>query len=138
MTELREHQTEIPLSRKTLWFSFVGAFAFLYLRTFLLPNTPFAVVDDQSLFFARAGHMVQGQVPYRDFFEIVTPGTELLYSAAFRLFGIHAWIMPAWAIVVGLAFYGLITFIANKVLREPAYGFQRGFFLSSISIAVST
>jgi hypothetical protein len=46
---------------------------FLFLRTFLLPATPFAATDDQSLFFARAVRIVQGQVPYRDFFEIVTP-----------------------------------------------------------------
>jgi hypothetical protein len=129
MTELRERQTEIPLSRKKLGFSFAGAFAFLYLRTLLLPNTPFAVLDDQSLFFARAGHMVQGQVPYRDFFEIVTPGTELLYSAAFRLFGIHAWIMPAWAIAAGLAFFGLITFISNKVLRGTSVWLPAWLFL---------
>jgi hypothetical protein len=129
MTKLREHQTEIPLSRKKLGFSFAGTFAFLYLRTFLLPNTPFAALDDQSLFFARAEHMVQGQIPYRDFFEIVTPGTELLYSAAFRLFGIHAWIMPAWAIAVGLAFFGLITFISNKVLRGTSVWLPAWLFL---------
>ena len=129
MPEQREHPTDTSLSSKALLFSFAGAFAFLYLRTFLLPGTPFAALNDQTLFFARATHMVGGQVPYRDFFEIVTPGTELIYSTAFRLLGIHAWIMPAWAIIVGLAFYGIITFIASKVLRGPSVWLPAWLFL---------
>jgi hypothetical protein len=116
MTELRHQQSAIPVSRKAFGLSFAAAFAFLYLRTFLLPGTPFAVLDDQTLFFARATHMLQGQAPYRDFFEIVTPGTELLYAAAFRLLGVHAWVMPAWAMVMGLASFGFVTSIAKKVL----------------------
>jgi hypothetical protein len=97
-----------------------GACAFLYLRTFLLPAIPFAVTDDQSLFFARATRMVQGQIPYRDFFEIVTPGTDLIYAAGFRLFGIHAWVIPMWTITTGLAFSVVITYIAAKILRGPS------------------
>jgi len=129
MTEQREYQAEMPLSRRASVFSFAGAVVFLYLRTFLLPKTPFAALDDQTLFFARAGHMVQGQVPYRDFFEIVTPGTDLLYYAAFRLMGVHAWIMPAWAIAVGLAFYATLTSIAKKVLRGPSVWLPAWLFL---------
>jgi hypothetical protein len=96
-----------------------GACAFLYLRTFLLPAIPFAMTDDQSLFFARATRIVAGQIPYRDFFEIVTPGTDLIYAAGFRLFGIHAWVVPMWTIATGLAFCLVITYIAVKILRGP-------------------
>jgi hypothetical protein len=120
VTDSRAQQTLPSLSRKHFVLFLAGAGAFLYFRTFLLPATPFAVADDQSLFFARAARIVQGQVPYRDFFEIVTPGTDLIYAAAFRLFGIHAWIMPMWTIATGLAFSVVITHIAAKIIRGPS------------------
>jgi hypothetical protein len=50
----------------------------------------------------------------------VTPGTDLLYAAGFRLFGIHAWIMPMWMIATGLAFALVITYIAHKIFRGPS------------------
>ena len=113
-------QMEPSVSRMHFVLFFAGAWAFLYLRTFLLPATPFAATDDQSLFFARAARIIQGQVPYRDFFEIVTPGTDLIYAAGFRLFGIHAWIMPIWIIAMGLAFSLVITYIAAKIIHGPS------------------
>jgi hypothetical protein len=110
-------QTEPSFSRMHLVLFLAGAGVFLYLRTFLLPATPFAATDDQSLFFARAVRIVQGQVPYRDFFEIVTPGTDLIYALGFRLFGVHAWVMPMWTIATGLAFCLLITYIAAQIVH---------------------
>jgi hypothetical protein len=85
MTWPDAQQTEPSLSRMHLVLFLAGAGVFLYLRTFLLPATPFAATDDQSLFFARAVCIVQGQVPYRDFFEIVTPGTDLIYAVGSKL-----------------------------------------------------
>ncbi len=99
--------------------SFAGALVFLYLRTFLLPAIPFVGTGDQILFFSRAARVVHGQVPYRDFFELVPPGTDLLYAAAFRLFGIHAWVMQAWGIAIGLALCCVVTRIASRILRGP-------------------
>src|SRR5215813_9462619 len=110
-----------------LWFA--GAFAYLYLRTFLLPNIPFAGIGDQILFFSRAARMVHGQVLYRDFFELVTPGTEFLYAVAFYVFGVHAWVMQAWAILVGLAFVGVITWLASKILSGKMVLLPSLFFL---------
>ena len=68
------------LSRAVLGLSVTGALVFLYLRTFLLPATPFVAIGDQVLFFTRALRIMNGQVLYRDFFELVTPGTDLLYA----------------------------------------------------------
>jgi len=113
-------QTEPPISHIHLVLFLAGAGVFLYLRTFLLPAAPFAATDDQSLFFARAVRILQGQVPYRDFLEIVTPGTELIYAVGFRLFGVHAWVMPMWTIATGLAFSLLITYIAAQIVDGPS------------------
>jgi hypothetical protein len=96
------------------------ALVFLYLRTFLYRGIPFVTSDDQDLFFARAVRILHGHVPYRDFFEIVTPGTEWLYAAAFHLFGVHAWIVDAWAVLVGSAFCALITRIAQHLFSGSA------------------
>jgi hypothetical protein len=119
MIEPNPPQAAGRLSPASLVLFLAGVFAFLYLRTFLLPVTPFINTSDQILFFSRATHLVHGQVLYRDVFELVTPGTELIYAAAFRLFGIHAWIMQAWAIVLGLALVGVITRISSRILHGP-------------------
>ena len=94
-----------------------GATAFLYLRTFLFPATPFIAHDDQTLFFIRAVRILHGQTLYRDFFEFVPPGTDLLYAVGFRLFGIHAWLLQAWSIVLGLGLFSIVTLLAR---RRPA------------------
>jgi hypothetical protein len=50
---------------------------------------------------------------------------DLLYAAAFRLFGIHAWIMEAWAIALGLALCWVITGIASRILHSaPISNFE--------------
>lgn len=114
MTDFRA-QPATPLSRTRLALFLAGAAVFLYLRTFLLPATPLAATDDQTLFFARAVRILRGQVPYRDFFEIVTPATDLIYAIGFRIFGVHAWVMPMWTMATGLAFSLLITCIAAQI-----------------------
>ena len=117
MTERKPPYAAEHLSRYLLALSFGGVLIFLYLRTFLLPATPFVGIGDQILFFARAARMAHGQVLYRDFFELVPPGTDLLYAAGFRLFGIHSWVMQAWGIALGLALCCVITLIASRILR---------------------
>jgi len=95
------------------------ALIFLYLETFLLPTTPFVADHDQILFFARALRLTHGQVLYRDVFELVTPGTDLLYAAGFRVFGVHAWVLQAWAVVLGLTLFCVVTLIAGRLFRGP-------------------
>jgi hypothetical protein len=107
------------LSRFTFAASFVSALIFLYLRTFVFPATPLVAGGDQVLFFVRGLRMTHGQVLYRDFFEVVTPGTDLLYAATFRIFGVHAWIMPAWCIALGLALACIITRISSRMFCGP-------------------
>ena len=117
MTERVPLHPEVRLSRSIYIVFFAAALLFLYLRTFLFPAIPFLANGDQALFFVRAARIAHGQVLYRDFFELVTPGTELLYAAVFRLFGIHVWIMQAWGIVLGLALLVVITRIASRMFR---------------------
>ncbi len=110
---------ERRFSRSHLALALFAATAFLYLRTFLLPATPIVAHDDQTLFFARAVHILHGQVLYRDFFEFVPPATDLLYAAGFRLFGVHAWLLQAWSIALGLALFCVVTLLARRILHGP-------------------
>jgi hypothetical protein len=118
MTEITPRAGE-QLSRTYLALAIAGAAAFLYLRTFLLPATPVIAHDDQTIFFARAVNILHGQILYRDFFEFVPPGTDLLYAAGFRLFGVHAWLLQSWSIALGLALFCLVTQLASRILRGP-------------------
>jgi hypothetical protein len=118
------------LSRLTPAFALAGAFLFLYLRNFLVRGIPFEVLGDQHQFFARAVRIVHGQVPYRDFFAFITPGTEYLYAAGFRVFGVHAWLIAAWTVVVGLAFCWLLTWMAARLLPARLCLLPALFFLA--------
>jgi len=106
--------------RKTcIIFSLAGALGFLYLRTFLLPATPLAAYGDEIHYFLHAVRMMHGQLPYRDFFTFVLPGTDVLYAAVFRLLGVRQWVAQALIVAVGWLLAVVITWVASKVLSGP-------------------
>jgi hypothetical protein len=93
---------------------------FLYLRTFLLPAVPFLTVGDESHYFLHALRMMHGQLPYRDYFTFVPPGTDLLYAGIFRLMGVHQWVVQGLLIFLGLLLTGIVIWNAQKVLRPSS------------------
>jgi hypothetical protein len=107
------------LSHSSFFLVCLGTLFFLYLRCFLITGVPLVVTGDESLFWGRAVHVLHGQMVYRDFFELVSPGTDLLYAAVFKVFGIHAWVMRAFAVAVGMTMFVVMTWIAGKILRGP-------------------
>ena len=48
-------------------------FAICYLREFVLPHAPVMSWADQMLFATNGARIVAGQMPYRDYFQFVTP-----------------------------------------------------------------
>jgi hypothetical protein len=103
-------------SRPLLWL-LPAATAFVYLEVFILIHTPLLAQDDQSIYFYNATRILRGQMIYRDFFQFTPPGTELLYAALFKLFGIHAWIPSVMLIFVGVSLTWLSVFVSAKVLK---------------------
>jgi hypothetical protein len=99
-----------------LWF-LPAAVAFLYLEVFMLPHIPLLARDDQSIYLLNATRMLYGQVMYRDFFQFTPPGTELLYSALFRWFGVRAWIPQGILILIGVGLTWLGIVISAKLMR---------------------
>ena len=106
------------LSRSWVYGAGLVAFLFLFLRHFVLPCVPLAELGDQLLFFARAQHILHGSVIYRDFFEVVPPGNDLLDAAILHAFGLHSWVIPAVDVAVGLAMFAVITLTAAEILER--------------------
>jgi hypothetical protein len=107
--------TEIPGHRIVLFL--MVALLFLYLRSFFFPGTPLAAQYDAVFFFEHAKRILLGQVPFRDFFEFVMPGTDLLYAGIFRVFGVHAWLAADIVILLGLALTAVVLRISQKIFH---------------------
>jgi hypothetical protein len=68
----------------------LAAAVFVYLQLFILPDIPLLDHGDQTIYLFNAARMLEGQVMYRDFFQFTPPGTEFVYLALFKLFGVRA------------------------------------------------
>ena len=102
-------------SRFVPWF-LLCSLVFLYLQNFLLPYTPLYYSNDAIIFLNHAARMLDGEVIYRDFFQITTPGSELLFFILFKLFGPRAWVHNAVMIALGLSLAWLCLAISRKVI----------------------
>jgi hypothetical protein len=108
----------------------VLAAAFLYLIQFRLPFTPIFTGGDENLLLPDATRMLEGQIIYRDFFELVTPGLAVTNLGLFKLFGVRVWIPEISLLLLGLGLASLITLISQKVLRGPAVYLPSVLFLT--------
>jgi hypothetical protein len=97
--------------------SLLFALVFLYLRTFLLPATPFVAFGDEIHYFLHAVRMLHGEAPYRDFFTFVFPGTDLLYYTVFRITGVHQWVAQGLIVTLGLLLTCAVTWVSSSILR---------------------
>src|SRR5260370_25906641 len=98
----RQEKASARNYRSLYLISLLSSTAFLYLRTFLLPATPLNAFGDEIHYFLHAVRMLHGELPYRDFFTFVFPGTDLLYAEGFRIFGVHQWVAPGLILLLGL------------------------------------
>src|SRR5438067_1787248 len=82
----RSHFPQV-LSLGRTWRPYVvfAALAFLYFYPFLrtLPK-----VSDEGTLIDGAVRVIQGEVPYRDFFEVMAPGTFYWLAGFFQIFGV--------------------------------------------------
>jgi len=99
----------------TSFFLFASG-AFVYLRCFPLFGVPYAQLGDSDLFVDDAMRMVEGQVIYRDFAQAILPGTELVYLALFKLFGVRAWIPSALTVALAVALAWASWRISRRIL----------------------
>jgi len=97
-------------------FFLLATFVYLYLILFVLPGTPVYLDGDGDVYLANAKRMFEGEVMYRDFAQFTTPGTEVVYSALFNIFGPRLWVGNAMLVVLGLTLAWLTLRISRKVL----------------------
>lgn len=98
----------------------IGIFAFLscYLQRFIFACTPVLPWGDGIMWLESGAHILRGEMPYRDYFQLTTPGTDALYALLLRLCGSRAW-MPDLLTAVILSLAAVLTaLIAKHVLRK--------------------
>ncbi|MFN0121549.1 MAG: hypothetical protein ACKV2V_13735 [Blastocatellia bacterium] len=92
------------MSRRIATILFLAfCFSFLYLRAFLWPHTPYWLAGDGVIFLNNAWRMLHGEALYRDFLQITTPGTDLLFLLTLQLFGPAAWAQNVLVLCLGMA-----------------------------------
>lgn len=94
-------------------------FAVCYFSSFVFLNVPIVLWGDQVGFFNAGSRIVLGQLPYRDYFQIVLPGTDLTYALLISRFGLQLWI-PNLVMACLVAMTALLmTLIASHLMRGP-------------------
>jgi hypothetical protein len=92
-------------------------FAAYYFRAFIFPNIPLQPNGDQLGFLHAGSRLAAGELPYRDYFQIVPPGTDLVYAALIRLFGLKLWIPHVVMAVLAATTALLMTLITARIVR---------------------
>ena len=93
------------------------AAVYLYFHLFALAAP--ILRDGDQWFFAQSGaRIVAGELPYRDLFEMMTPGMDLVYACSFWLFGQKFVVANMLFLLIALVFVYLVTIIARAVLDD--------------------
>ncbi len=90
---------------------------FIYLQVFALPCTPRLASGDQAIYLQNATRILDGEMIYRDYDHFTFPGTDLVYAALFKCFGVRAWIPQAMLVFLGTLTVWLIILISRKLMN---------------------
>lgn len=85
--------------------------------------------NDQMLFATNGTRILAGQLPYRDYFQFLTPGTDLVYSFLFRWFGVRLWVADLTMVFLATAAAWLMMLAARRVLHGMALAMPPLFFI---------
>lgn len=97
----------------------VSAFAFVscFFRLFIFPHTPVLPVGDAVGFFESGSRIVVGQLPYRDFVEILPVGADVTYAALIKLFGPYTWVPAIVMTFLAAGCAALVTLVSRRITR---------------------
>ena len=102
-------------TRATAWF-LAALGTFLCLQLFVLPDASVFLGGDQWIYMMEARRMLEGQVIYRDFFEFLPAGIDLVYKILLDTFGPRAWIPNAALVLLGVSLAGLCVMLSKQIL----------------------
>ena len=133
-TEFQETQSEPrPIAqdrpRLIITISVLLTFLTCYLRDFVLLNVPTMSWSDQMLFATNGTRILAGQMPYRDYFQFLTPGTDLIYSLLFQWLGVELWIPNLTMACLATLAVCLMMMAARRLLRGLALGLPALFLI---------
>ncbi len=90
---------------------------FIFLQVFSLPCTPRLATGDQAIYLHNATRVLDGELIFRDYDHFTLPGTDVVYAALFKCFGVRAWIPQAVLVFLGTVMVWLIISISEKLMR---------------------
>ncbi len=94
----------------------VLGFTSSYFQQFIFPAVPLVPWGDQVMWLQNGIRILGGRLPYRDYFQLTTPGTDLFYALLLGVWGTRAWIPNLMMAFLGAGAALLITLIARRVL----------------------
>jgi hypothetical protein len=92
-------------------------FATCYLRLFVFPDVPILSLGDAIGFVNEGARIVARQLPYRDFFEILPPGTPYTYAFLVKMFGLRNWIPLTVMACLAATTVLLMTLASGRIMR---------------------
>jgi hypothetical protein len=90
--------------------------AYLGSCLFVFPAIPVLLGGDQAYFWMYADRMLRGERVYQDFFQFTPPGTDLVFLAAFALFGPRIWVTDAIVVALGVALGWVCFRVASRLM----------------------
>jgi hypothetical protein len=94
----------------------LGVATFLYANLFYRPGIPYLLGGDQVYFWTYAQRMFCGERVYKDFFDFSPAGTNLVFLASFKMFGIRIAVLNWIVLLLGVALSWIIFCIARRIL----------------------
>lgn len=102
---------------------FLICVAFIYFHLFIFLFTPIFYEEDHLYIMHDAWRMYGGEMIYRDFFQIMYPGTQLLYLAFFYVFGLRFWIVDVIILIQATVSVMLCLGISRKLIGDFWYAY---------------
>jgi hypothetical protein len=98
----------------------LGSAIYLYFSLFASGGTPFLLSGDQVYFWMGAQRILNGEMPYRDFLQLATPGTDLMFAALFKVFGTRIWVTNLVVVALGVCFACVCFSLSRKLMKDRA------------------
>jgi hypothetical protein len=119
------------ISTTTWWYvsTALAGTVYLYANLFLAAKTPFLLGGDQVYFWMDAQRILDGQIVYRDFFQITPPGTDLIYAAFFKVLGTDIWVTNIVVIALGVLMGCVCFSLSRQFMRAPQAALTTALFL---------
>lgn len=77
------------------------------------------MIGEEFIHFVQAERVLNSEVPYRDFFQFITPGSIYLAALIFKIFGIKLTVIKIFIALIGSALVILTYLISTETINKP-------------------